>query len=84
MLSRVADNLYWMARYLERTENLARLVDVSASLMLDLPQRLSPGWQPLITITGNESAVRRARRATTARNRWSSSSSRMPRIPARC
>ena len=54
MLSRVADNLFWMARYLERTENLARLVDVSASLMLDLPQRLSPGWQPLIKITGNE------------------------------
>ncbi len=54
MLSRVADNLYWMARYLERTENLARLVDASASLMLDLPQRLSPGWQPLVSITGNE------------------------------
>jgi uncharacterized alpha-E superfamily protein len=54
MLSRVADNLYWMGRYLERTENLARLVDVSASLMLDLPQRLSPGWQPLIKITSNE------------------------------
>jgi uncharacterized alpha-E superfamily protein len=44
-----------MARYLERTQNLARLVDVSAGLMLDLPQRLSPGWQPLIKITGNES-----------------------------
>jgi uncharacterized alpha-E superfamily protein len=54
MLSRVADNLYWMARYLERTENLARLVDASASVMLDLPQRLSPGWQPLVTITGNQ------------------------------
>ena len=55
MLSRVADNLYWMARYLERTENLARLVDVSAGLMLDLPQRLSPGWQPVVKITGNDS-----------------------------
>lgn len=54
MLSRVADNLYWMARYLERTENLARLIDASASVMLDLPRRLSPGWQPLITITGNQ------------------------------
>jgi uncharacterized alpha-E superfamily protein len=43
-----------MARYLERTENLARLVDVSASLMLDLPQRLRPGWQPLVSITRNE------------------------------
>ncbi len=53
MLSRVADNLYWMARYLERTENLARLLDVSAALMLDLPPRLGPGWQPLVTITGN-------------------------------
>src|ERR1700687_480019 len=55
MLSRVADNLYWRARYLERTENLARLVDVSAGLMLDLPQRLSPGWQPLVKIAANES-----------------------------
>jgi uncharacterized alpha-E superfamily protein len=56
MLSRVADNLYWMARYLERTENLARLVDASASLMLDLPRHQSPGWQALIRITGNEAA----------------------------
>ena len=32
MLSRVADNLYWLARYLERAENLARLVDVNGSL----------------------------------------------------
>jgi uncharacterized alpha-E superfamily protein len=54
MLSRVADNLYWFARYLERAENLARLVDVNASLMLDLPSALSPGWEPLIKITGSE------------------------------
>lgn len=54
MLSRVADNLYWLARYIERAENLARLVDVNGSLMLDLPKQLAPGWQPLITITGSE------------------------------
>ena len=54
MLSRVADNLFWLARYIERVENVARLVDVNASLMLDLPRQLSPGWQPLITITGAE------------------------------
>lgn len=54
MLSRVADNLYWLARYLERAENLARLVDVNASLMLDLPRDMAPGWEPLITITGSE------------------------------
>ncbi|MGV2481225.1 UNVERIFIED_CONTAM: alpha-E domain-containing protein, partial [Salmonella enterica subsp. enterica serovar Weltevreden] len=29
MLSRVAGSLYWMSRYLERAENLARLVDVN-------------------------------------------------------
>ncbi|WP_211251806.1 alpha-E domain-containing protein [Andreprevotia chitinilytica] len=37
MLSRTADHLYWMSRYLERAENLARLLDVSFSLSL-LPQ----------------------------------------------
>jgi len=35
MLSRVADNLYWMSRYLERAEHTARLVDVNLNLMLD-------------------------------------------------
>ena len=35
MLSRVADNLYWMSRYLERAEHAARLLDVNLNLMLD-------------------------------------------------
>ena len=35
MLSRVADNLYWMGRYLERAEHTARLIDVHLNLMLD-------------------------------------------------
>src|ERR1039458_4731274 len=35
MLSRVADSLYWMSRYLERAENTARLLDVTMGLMLD-------------------------------------------------
>jgi len=82
MLSRLAENLYWMARYLERTENLARLVDVSASLMLDLPQRLSPGWQPLIKITGNELLY--SQLAITARSQWFASSPQTKRILARC
>jgi len=34
MLSRVASNLYWMSRYLERAENMARILDVGASLAL--------------------------------------------------
>jgi uncharacterized alpha-E superfamily protein len=35
MLSRVADNLYWMSRYLERAEHIARLIDANLVLMLD-------------------------------------------------
>jgi uncharacterized alpha-E superfamily protein len=35
MLSRVADSLYWMSRYLERAENTVRQLDVTMSLMLD-------------------------------------------------
>ena len=52
MLSRVADNLYWMARYIERVENMARLIDVNLQLMLDLPQieaqRLKKDWQAIL------------------------------------
>ena len=36
MLSRVAENIYWMARYIERTENTARLIMVNTNLLLDL------------------------------------------------
>ena len=35
MLSRVADSLYWMSRYMERAEHVTRLLDVNLNLMLD-------------------------------------------------
>lgn len=54
MLSRVAESLYWMARYVERAENTARLVNVNSHLLLDLPRGISPGWQPLIAISGGD------------------------------
>lgn len=54
MLSRVAENLYWMARYIERAENTARLVMVNTNLLLDLPKGLQPGWKPIIEILGSE------------------------------
>ena len=38
LLSRVADSVYWMGRYIERAENVARFIDVNHNLMLDLPQ----------------------------------------------
>ena len=37
MLSRVADSIFWMSRYIERAENVARFIDVNLNLMLDLP-----------------------------------------------
>ncbi len=54
MLSRVAHRIYWMARYVERAENTARLINVNTHLLLDLPRRATPGWEPLIEITGGE------------------------------
>ena len=56
MLSRVAESIYWMSRYIERAENMARIVDVNEHLMLDLPPGLPPQWAPLVAITGDESA----------------------------
>ena len=53
MLSRVADSIYWLNRYIERAENVARFIDVNLNLMLDLPDGVSPQWQPLISVTGD-------------------------------
>jgi uncharacterized alpha-E superfamily protein len=52
MLSRVAGNIYWMGRYLERAEDMARVINVNANLTLDLPKGLSPIWGQLLAITG--------------------------------
>jgi uncharacterized alpha-E superfamily protein len=54
MLSRVADSLYWMSRYLERAENTSRQLDVTSSLMLD-PGGASAEirWQRLVASLGN-------------------------------
>ena len=52
MLSRVAENIYWLARYVERAENTARLIKVNTQLVLDTPKGITPGWEPLVNITG--------------------------------
>ncbi|MSP91380.1 MAG: alpha-E domain-containing protein [Myxococcales bacterium] len=54
MLSRVADSIYWMARYVERAENLARLCDVNQQLLLDLPESAGAQWMPIVYATGEE------------------------------
>lgn len=52
MLSRVVETLYWTGRYIERAEDIARLIDVNNHLLLDLPKGVSTGWEPLIDIIG--------------------------------
>jgi len=52
MLSRVADAIYWMARYVERAENLARFVDVTLNVILDQPDGAPEPWMPLVNATG--------------------------------
>ena len=53
MLSRVADSIYWMNRYIERAENISRYVDVNLHLLLDLPEIFSGQWDALVKITGD-------------------------------
>ena len=53
MLSRVAASIYWMSRYVERAENIARFIDVNLHLMLDLPVDTRQQWEPLVTVTGD-------------------------------
>ena len=54
MLSRSAERLYWLARYLERTENIARLVSVHMNLLMDLPKGVEMGWRQMILINASE------------------------------
>jgi uncharacterized alpha-E superfamily protein len=54
MLSRVADNLYWMSRYLERAEHAARLLDVNLNLMLDeSTSSADRRWRRVLAALGN-------------------------------
>ena len=52
MLSRVAESIYWMSRYVERAENVARFIDVNLTLMLDSSSR-EQQWWPLVNTTGD-------------------------------
>ncbi len=53
LLSRVAETVYWMARYIERAENVARYLTVNLNLALDMPMTPEQHWRPLIDITGD-------------------------------
>jgi uncharacterized alpha-E superfamily protein len=53
MLSRVANSIYWMSRYIERAENVARFVDVNLNLALDLGPEMDRQWAALVYTTGD-------------------------------
>ncbi len=54
MLSRVANSIYWMARNVQRAENIARFVEVTHNAAIDLPDLGIEQWEPLVRATGDE------------------------------
>jgi uncharacterized alpha-E superfamily protein len=69
MLSRVADSLFWMSRYIERAEDLTRLLAVNFHTLLDAGNIDSEqGWQPLIAMTHDEALFQQGYEAYSASN----------------
>ena len=54
LLSRVADRIYWAARYVERAEDTARIVRAHGETAADLPMEQPRSWKPLVTVAGSD------------------------------
>ncbi len=54
MIARVADQCFWLGRYIERTENTARVLQVTGALALDAELPARRCWQPLVIVSGQE------------------------------
>src|SRR5947209_1008849 len=55
MLSRIAESLFWIARYMERAEDTARILDVNYHMLLEQSQQTYRlRWEPLVFITGEQ------------------------------
>jgi uncharacterized alpha-E superfamily protein len=69
MLSRTADHLYWMSRYLERAVNLARMIDAHQRLALlpRVPEAVRQGWQATLVSLGAHGAYQERHGAVTPR-----------------
>ena len=52
MISRVADNLFWLGRYIERAESSARVLLVTRNLALDGELQARQCWQPAVVVCG--------------------------------
>jgi uncharacterized alpha-E superfamily protein len=70
MLSRTADHLFWMARYMERAENTARMLDVNyqTSLLPQSEQMAEQGWRGLLSISELSADFSKKYRQVDARN----------------
>ncbi|MFO1526956.1 MAG: alpha-E domain-containing protein [Turneriella sp.] len=53
MLSRAAENIFWLNRYLERADNYARFIDVNLNISLEMPPSYASQWLPLVETTGD-------------------------------
>ena len=73
-LATTADRIYWLGRFLERADSTARLIDVHANLMMDLPIKHStaepavPSWRALIEICGCQTAFSQSYKKATEQN----------------
>ncbi len=54
MLSRVAESIFWINRYMERVENYARFISVNYNMEMDLPPDVEEQWEPLIITTADD------------------------------
>ncbi len=67
MISRVADHCFWFGRYVERAESTARLLQATRTLVFDADIPVTQCWQPLVIVSGEYPALRRAPRRATPR-----------------
>lgn len=68
MLSRVADSIYWLNRYVERAENVARFIEVNLNLLLDSPPGTAQQWDPIVRTTGDSEVFKACYGEATAEN----------------
>ena len=69
MLSRIADSLFWLARYIGRAEDTARILDVTFYTLLEqIQQPHGVRWDPILSMAGEETLFRQLYAEPTAHN----------------
>jgi uncharacterized alpha-E superfamily protein len=68
MLSRAAENIFWLNRYLERADNYARFIDVNLNISLEMPPSYQSQWLPLVETTGDTELFHELYKEATAEN----------------